>query len=161
MFMGNSKSTPVIGKGKVLLKLTFGKVLALNDVLHVLDIRWNLVLVFLLGKTRVRILFDFDKIVLTKNDTFVGKGYCNKDLFMLNVYDVINNNASSSSTYIVDSCDIWYDRLRHVNFSYMKKMVELSLILRTDKGGEYESNPFNSFCEDHGIIHETAPSKFP
>ena len=77
---------------------------------------------------------------------------------------VINNNASSSSTYIVDSCDIWYDRLRHVNFSYMKKMVELSLILRTDKGGEYESNPFNSFCEDHGIIHETTPpysSLFP
>ena len=27
--------------------------------------------------------------------------------------------------------------------------------LRTDRGGEYESNPFNSFCEDHGIIHAT------
>ena len=27
--------------------------------------------------------------------------------------------------------------------------------LRTERGGEYESNPFNSFCEDHGIIHET------
>ena len=36
--------------------------------------------------------------------------------------------------------------------------------LRTDKGREYESNPFNSFCEDHGIIHETTPpysSLFP
>ena len=29
--------------------------------------------------------------------------------------------------------------------------------LRTDRGGEYESNPFNSFCEDHEIIHETTP----
>ena len=29
--------------------------------------------------------------------------------------------------------------------------------LRTDRGGEYESNLFNSFCEDHGIIHETTP----
>ena len=47
---------------------------------------------------------------------------------MLNVYDIINNNASSSSTYIVDSYNIWYGRLGHVNFSYMKKMVELSLI---------------------------------
>ena len=27
--------------------------------------------------------------------------------------------------------------------------------LRVDRGGEYESNPFNSFCEDHGIINET------
>ena len=47
-------------------------------------------------KKKVRILFDFDKIVLTKNDAFVGKSYCNKGLFMLNVYDIINNNASSS-----------------------------------------------------------------
>ena len=33
--------------------------------------------------------------------------------------------------------------------------------LRTDRGGEYESNPFNSFCEDHGIIHETTPPYSP
>ncbi|RVW45320.1 hypothetical protein CK203_092469 [Vitis vinifera] len=50
VFMGDSRSTPVIGKGKVLLKLTSGKVLALRDVLHVPDIRWNLVSVSLLGK---------------------------------------------------------------------------------------------------------------
>ena len=37
--MGDSRSTLVIGKEKVLLKLTSGKVLALSDVLHVLDIR--------------------------------------------------------------------------------------------------------------------------
>ena len=73
-------------------------------------------------------MFDSDKIVLTKNDAFVGKGYCNQGLFMLNVYNIINNNASSSSAYIVDSCDIWHSRLGHVNFSNMKKMVELSLI---------------------------------
>ena len=106
VFLGDSRSTPMIGKGKVLIKLTYEKVLALSDVLHVLDICWNLVLVSLLGKAGVRILFDSNKIVLTKNDAFVGKGYCNQGLFMLNVYDIINNYASSSSTYIVDSCDI-------------------------------------------------------
>ena len=47
---------------------------------------------------------------------------------MLNVYDIINNNAYFSSTYIVDSYNIWYGRLGHVNFSHMKTMVELSLI---------------------------------
>ena len=128
VFMGDSRSTPVIGKGKVLFKLNYGKVFALGDVLHVPDIHWNLVSVSLLGKARMRILFDSDKIVLIKNDAFVGNGYCNPGLFMLNVYDIINNNASSSYAYIVDSCDIWHGRLRHVNFSYMKKMVELSLI---------------------------------
>ena len=45
----------------ILLKLTSGKVIALSDVLHVQDIRWNLVLVSLLRKARVRIMFDSDK----------------------------------------------------------------------------------------------------
>ena len=87
------------------------------------------------------ILFDSNKIVLTKNDAFVGKGYCNQGLFMLNVSDIINNNASSSSAYIVDSCDIWHGRLGHVNFSYMKKMIKLSLIrkLSLENHGKCES----------------------
>ena len=89
---------------------------ALNDVLHVPDIHWNLVSVSLLGKVGVRILFDSNKIGLTNNDEFEGKGYCNQSLFMLNVYDIINNSAFSSSAYIVDSCDIWHGRLGHVNF---------------------------------------------
>ena len=33
--------------------------------------------------------------------------------------------------------------------------------LRSDKGGEYESKPFNTFCEELGIIHETTPSYSP
>ena len=106
VFMGDSKSTPVIGKGKVLFKLTSKKMLVICDVLHELDICCNLVSISLLGKVGVRILFDSDKMVLTKNDAFVGKDYCSQSLFMLNVYDIINNNASSSSAYIVDSCDI-------------------------------------------------------
>ena len=86
-------------------------------------------------------MFDFDKIGLTKNDAFVGKGYCNQGLFMLNVYDIINNNASSSFAYIVDSCDIWHGRLGYVNFSYMNKMVELSWIpkLSLENHGKCES----------------------
>ncbi|RVW96679.1 hypothetical protein CK203_020321 [Vitis vinifera] len=38
VFMGDSRSIPVIGKGKVLLKLTSGKILAFSDVLHMPNI---------------------------------------------------------------------------------------------------------------------------
>ena len=85
VFMGDSRSSSVIGKGKVLLNLTSGKVLALNDVLHVPDSRWNLVSMPLLEKAGVKIMFESDKIMLTKNDVFVGKTYCNQGLFMLNI----------------------------------------------------------------------------
>jgi transposase InsO family protein len=33
--------------------------------------------------------------------------------------------------------------------------------LRTDRGGEYESNPFTKFCEQNGIIHEVTPPYSP
>ena len=35
LFMGNSSSSKVEGQGKVVLKITSGKELTLNDVLHV------------------------------------------------------------------------------------------------------------------------------
>ena len=33
--------------------------------------------------------------------------------------------------------------------------------VRSDRGGEYFSNNFTSFCEEHGIIHERTPPYSP
>ena len=33
--------------------------------------------------------------------------------------------------------------------------------VRSDRGGEYFSNEFNFFCEEHGIIHERTPPYSP
>ncbi|XP_050233359.1 uncharacterized protein LOC126681848 [Mercurialis annua] len=60
VFLGDSRTTPVLGKGKVLLKLTSGKTLALNEVLHVQNIRANLLSVALMGKGGVKVSFEFD-----------------------------------------------------------------------------------------------------
>ena len=38
LFMGNSSTSKIESKGKVILKMTSGKELTLNDVLHVLEI---------------------------------------------------------------------------------------------------------------------------
>ena len=43
LFMGNTSTSKVEGKGKVVLKMSSGKELTLNDVLHVPDIHKNLV----------------------------------------------------------------------------------------------------------------------
>nr|XP_009782342.1 PREDICTED: uncharacterized protein LOC104231104 [Nicotiana sylvestris] len=75
VYLGDSSTTKVLGKGKVLLKLISGKTLALVDVLHVPTIRENLISVSLLGRARVKVSFESDKIIMTKNNVFVGKGY--------------------------------------------------------------------------------------
>ncbi|RDX95702.1 hypothetical protein CR513_21727, partial [Mucuna pruriens] len=104
VYLGDSRTTSVIRKGKVMLKLIFDKNLALSDVLHVHSIR---VLVALSGKVGVEVSFESGKIVMTKNN----------GLFVLNIYETFSENASSS-TYIINLCDIWHARLGHTNFSY-------------------------------------------
>ena len=78
VYFGDSRTASVLSKEKVLLKLTSGKTLALNEVLHVPNMRANLISVALLGKAEIKVFFELDKIVLTKNDIFVGKCYCNQ-----------------------------------------------------------------------------------
>jgi hypothetical protein len=85
VYLGDSRTSPVAGKGKVLLKLASGKTLALTDVLHVPSIRTNLISMSVLGKHGIKVSFESDKIVMTKNNIFVGKGYCDQGLFVLNV----------------------------------------------------------------------------
>ena len=77
IYLGNSHTAQVLGKGKVMLKLTWGKTLALNEVLHVPNIRENLVPIALLGKVGAKVSFEYVKIIMTKNNVFVGKGFCN------------------------------------------------------------------------------------
>jgi len=91
VYLGDSRTAVVSGKGKVMLKLTSGKTLALSDVLHVPNIRTNLISVALLSKGGIKVSFESDKIIMTKNNVFVEKGYCDKGLFVLNIAEVMHN----------------------------------------------------------------------
>ncbi|KAL0285600.1 UNVERIFIED_CONTAM: hypothetical protein Sangu_2771500 [Sesamum angustifolium] len=95
VFMGNSTTSGVLGKGKILLKLTSGKTLALIDVLYVPSLRRNLVSGSLLNKAGLKIVLESDKVIITKNNDFVGKGYLSDGLFVLNTVPVMFNKNSS------------------------------------------------------------------
>ena len=129
VFMGNSASASIQGKGKIVLTLTSGKLLTLTNVLHVPEMRRNLISGSLLMKAGLKLSFDSDRLVLTRNGEFVGKGFCNGGLFTLDVkIDTMNKNASTSSAYIAESIDLWHARLGHVNFDSVKRLKHLNLI---------------------------------
>ncbi|XP_074267011.1 uncharacterized protein LOC141590312 [Silene latifolia] len=75
VYMGNSSSAVITGKGKIFLKLTSGKTLALNNVLYVPTLRRNLVSGALLNKAGVKLKFlknvpvvpRYTKVYLLKN----------------------------------------------------------------------------------------------
>ena len=71
--MENSAVSKVEGKGKLILKWTSGKELSLNDVLHVSDIRKNLISGSILSKKGFRMVFESDKFILTKGGMYVER----------------------------------------------------------------------------------------
>lgn len=85
-YMGNSATAGVLGKGKVFLKLTSGNTLALNDVFYVPFLRRNLISGSLLNRAGLKLVFEADKVVITRNGDFVGKGYLANGLFVLNTF---------------------------------------------------------------------------
>ncbi|CAN1156705.1 Retrovirus-related Pol polyprotein from transposon TNT 1-94, partial [Linum perenne] len=101
LFMGNYSTVKVKGSGKIVMKMTFGKVVTLNDVLYVPEIRKNLVSGSLLNKHEFDMVFESDKFTLSKNNVFVGKGYVVNGLFNLKVLTI--SNKKNAYVYLLES----------------------------------------------------------
>ena len=133
LFMGNSSSSKVESQGKVVLKMTSGKELTLNDVLHVPEIRKNLVSGSSLSKKGFKLVFVSDNFILTKNGMYVGKGYMSNVLFKMNVMTVVPpikniNKTSTSSAYMLESSNVWHGRLGHVNYDTLRRLINMECL---------------------------------
>ncbi|KAL8103846.1 hypothetical protein AgCh_028150 [Apium graveolens] len=123
LYMGNSATSTIEGEGTVILKMTSGKNLTLKNVLYVPDICKNLVSSSLLSKHGFRIVIESDKVIFSKSGMFVGKGYLTDGLFKLNVMSVKDDNEmKNSSAYLLESPNLWYARLGHVNYDTLRRL---------------------------------------
>lgn len=83
------------------------KVVTLNNVYHVPEIRKNLVYASLLVKYIFKCIFISDKNVIYKKEMYVGKGYLTKNTFKLNVI-IVDNNKVSASSYLFESNNLTF-----------------------------------------------------
>ena len=44
------------------------------------------------------------------------------------VFPIIENNKSTSSTYILESFNVWHGRLCHVNYNTLDRLINLNLL---------------------------------
>ena len=97
-------------------------------MLHVPDIRRNLVSGSLLVQVGYKIILQFNKIVISKSDIFIEKIFVSKGLFKLNIISSsINENSfipSQSLMLNFESCGVWHCRLGHMNFKSISKDVQ-------------------------------------
>ena len=58
---------------------------------------------------------------------YVGKGYLTEGLYKMNVMTV-EINKSSNSSYLLESYDLWHERLGHVNYKTLRKLINLEVL---------------------------------
>ena len=119
LFMENSAVAKVEGTDKVLLKMTAGKVVTFNRVSYVPELRKKIPI---LTKNEFKCVFVSDKVVVSKNDMYVGD-----DLFKLNVI-AVDMNKDFASSYLLESKCLWHERLGRVNNKTLRKLINLNIL---------------------------------
>nr|GEU73229.1 zinc finger, CCHC-type [Tanacetum cinerariifolium] len=161
LHIGNESTTLVHGRGCVDLMFSSVKVVSLLNVLHVPNIRKNLVSSSVLNNYGYKQVIESNKFVLSKHGVFISFGYLSNHMFRLNSVSDNIGSAFMSTSKLNDSI-LWHARLDEAldKFKVFKTKVELqqeSLIKRfkTDRGGEYMNT---MYFQSVGINHEmTAP----
>jgi len=83
-----------------------------------------------------------NKFVIFKSSVFIRKGFVCDGLFRLNVINPSDNRISIPIALNIKSCDIWLERLGHVNFNFIKKIINLNLISKSS----FDSSSRSEIC---------------
>ncbi|PWA92773.1 zinc finger, CCHC-type [Artemisia annua] len=135
LHMGNESTALVHGRGCVDLSFSSGKIVTLFNVIHVPDIRKNLVSSSVLNNHGYKQVIESDKFILSKHGVFIGFGYLCNQMFRLNIVTDIVNSAFLSTSKQNDST-LWHARLGHVHFKRMQDMSKDGLIPAFDMDTE-------------------------
>ncbi|GJY87214.1 zinc finger, CCHC-type containing protein [Tanacetum coccineum] len=137
LYMGDDHFPHDHGKGSVVLEFSSGKSITLFNVLYVPKLHKNLIFGPVLNKCGYKQVYESNKYILSKSGIFVGFGYYNNGMFMLNLNKVLDDYGSvymSSSTVINSS--LWHARLGYVHYKRMLKMSKDDLIPAIDENTE-------------------------
>ncbi|GJV93709.1 zinc finger, CCHC-type containing protein [Tanacetum coccineum] len=135
LHMGNESTTLVHGRGCVDLRFSSEKVVSLLNVLHVPNIRKNLVSSSVLNNCGYKQVIESNKFVLSKHGVFIGFGYLSNHMFRLNIVSDNIDSAFMSTSKLNDSI-LWHARLGHVHFKRMQDMSKDGLIPAFDMDTE-------------------------
>ena len=158
VLMRNGSHVSIFGVGTVDLRLTSGKIVHLKNTQHAPTINKNLVSGSLLYRDGYKLVFESNKIVLSKFGNFVGKGYESGGLFRMSTLEYNLNVATG-----LNKCeaDIWHSRFCHIGFDSIARMSRLDLIPKCEivKGSKCQTcvqakqprKPFKGLQEEKNL----------
>nr|CAI44606.1 P0650D04.10 [Oryza sativa Japonica Group] len=128
VLMGNGSHASVHVVGTVDLKFTSGKIVQLKNVQHVPSIDRNLVSGSRLTRDGFKLVFESNKVVVSKHGYFIGKGYECGGLFRFSLSDFCNMSVNHICGSVDDEANVWHSRLCHINFGLMSRLSSMCLI---------------------------------
>jgi hypothetical protein len=92
------------------------------------SIKKNLVSGSMICRDGYKIVLESNKCIVSRHDTFVGKGYDCGGLFRLSLLDMCNKIVNTVD--ILNESDLWHSRLCYVNFGCLMRLANMNLILK-------------------------------
>jgi hypothetical protein len=102
----------------------------------------NLISVSLLCQDGYKLVFESNKLVMSKFGNFIDKGYISGGLFHLNTSDYSYNlNFASMINNKICKADVWHSQFCHIRFDTVAKMFRLEFIPKFNivKGSKCQS----------------------
>nr|AAP53009.2 retrotransposon protein, putative, Ty1-copia subclass [Oryza sativa Japonica Group] len=128
VLIGNGSHASVHGVGTVDLKFNSGKIVQLKNGQHVPSIDMNLVSGSRLTRDGFKLVFESNKVVVSKHGYFIGKGYECGGLFHFSLSDFCNKSVNHICGSVDDEAKVWHSRLCHINFGLMSRLSSMCLI---------------------------------
>eukprot|EP00253_Pinus_taeda_P024444 PITA_24444 len=176
VFLGDDRKARIIGRGKVKLKLQYGRVRTLPGVLHIPALARNLIYVSKLDVAGVKTVFKKDTCKIVQESlnqvSFPSGGKREKQILELvhsDVFGPLKVPSLGKHVYYVSFIDefsrnTWiyflekkyevFDRFKEFK-ALMENQTEKKIkVLRTDKGGHFCSKEFEEFCKKCGITRQ-------
>jgi len=104
-------------------------------------IKINLVSGSLLCRDGFKLVFESNKVVISRYGQFIGKGYDSEGLFRFSLSDFCNKVVNPICDPNNSAADVWHSRLCRINFGCMSRQSSMSLILKfsTVKGSKCQA----------------------
>ena len=133
--LGANSSASIVGRGNIRIDLSqqdgSSKPCLLKNVLHVPNLRYQLLSVSSMSKLGVNVHFDGSsaQIVRKSDSSVVGTGTFRNGLYTLDCKPLKSTiPITSSQVALNSSLQLWHERLAHVNVSGIKSMVTRGVV---------------------------------
>ncbi|KAH9649112.1 hypothetical protein KPL70_025867 [Citrus sinensis] len=154
VMMGNNSLCKVVGLGAIRLKMFDGVIRELSEVMHVPELKRNLISLGILDQMGCIIKMEFGVMKIIKWSIVIMKGAKNNGLYVLQG-TTITRDVSVLTSQNLNKTLMWHMRLGHMSEKGIK-ILERQGVLGDDKLGPVEFCEFDDFCAQNEVVrHKT------